>query len=66
MENKAYTFGIINDQNSVPKGKVEIPSAKSLGLYFFAKNMPNHSQLRETGKPLEQCRVSKLVDNDSL
>lgn len=37
MENKAYTFGIINDQNSVPKGKVEIPSVKSLGLYFLLR-----------------------------
>ena len=37
MENKAYTFGIINHQNSVPKGTVEIPSVKSLGLYLLLR-----------------------------
>lgn len=35
MEEKANSLGIINHQNSVPKGMVRIPSVKSLGLYFL-------------------------------
>lgn len=37
MENKAYMFGIINHQNSVLKGRVEVPSVKSLGLEVLLK-----------------------------
>lgn len=37
MENKAYRFGIINHQNSVLNGRVEVPSVKSLGLDVLLK-----------------------------
>lgn len=54
MENKTYTLGIIHHQNSVPKGKVEIPSVKSLGVYFLLR-------IRQTTASSEG--LENLLDN---